>query len=247
MKYALITGASSGIGLELAKVFGYNGYTLIINGSDAKRLEDARDFLERVTLAEVHPIVIDLTEKGAARTLYEKTCEITENVDILINNAGFGLIGASDETDMDREEQMLMLSVINTTLITRLFYSDMKKKGTGIILNVASTGAFQPGPYTASYYASKSYLLNYSKAVHEEAKEHGVQISVLCPGSTSTGFFEKAGSKKPLFAMNPEKVAKTAYRQVLEGKEIIIPGIVNRAMIKFPEKLKVKAIKKVKK
>ena len=133
MKYALITGASSGIGLELAKVFGYNGYTLIINGSDAKRLEDARDFLERVTLAEVHPIVIDLTEKGAARTLHEKTCEITENVDILINNAGFGLIGASDKTDMDREEQMLMLSVINTTLITRLFYADMKKKGAGIV------------------------------------------------------------------------------------------------------------------
>lgn len=247
MKYALITGASTGIGFELAKVFGYNGYSLIIVSSNHKRLLEAKEYLERVCLADVHEIAMDLSEYKAAEELYEKTREITEKIDVLINNAGFGLIGPFDETDIEREEKMLSLNVITVTKLTRLFYGDMKKKNEGIILNVASTGAFQPGPYTASYYASKSYVLNYSKAIMEEARDTNVQISVLCPGSTDTAFFEKTGRKKPLIRMKPEKVAKITYRRLLDGKQIIIPGFANRTMLKLPARLKVKAISRIKK
>lgn len=246
MKYALITGASTGIGFELAKVFGYNGYTLITVSSNEERMNEATEYLERVCLADVHPIIADLSERGAAEEVYKKSLEITEDIDILINNAGMGVAGEFDETDIRIEEKMLIVNVVSLTMLTRLFFAGMKKKGGGIILNVASTGAFQPGPYTASYYASKSYVLNYSKAIMEEAEKYNVQVSVLCPGSTDTAFFDKAGARKPMLAMNPMKVAKTAYKEVLRGRRVIIPGVMNRAAIRLPEKMKMKAISKMK-
>lgn len=208
-KTVLITGATGGIGLAFTKLLAKKGYRLLLVSSSEKRLQHLKELLLRVkpNLA-VEIYAEDLAVQGAAGRLYDRIGKDGWQVDVLINNAGFGMVGAAHTLDMEKEEQMLQLLVVTPTQLCKCCLRDMYKRGSGKILNVASVGAFQPGPYTASYYASKSYLYQYSQAIRLEAKKQGVQVCTLCPGSTRTHFFEKTGAKTPIWAMSPERVAK---------------------------------------
>ena len=168
-------------------------------------------------------------------------------VDVLINNAGFGMVGAAHTLDMEKEEQMLQLLVVTPTQLCKCCLRDMYKRGSGKILNVASVGAFQPGPYTASYYASKSYLYQYSQAIRLEAKKQGVQVCTLCPGSTRTHFFEKTGAKTPIWAMSPERVAKEAWEGLNADKAVVVPGMINRLLRLVPAQIKAYGVALLKK
>ena len=246
MKYVLITGGSSGIGYEFAKIFAEKGYGICLAASKEEKLLQAKDKLQNQYRCEVYCYAIDLSKLGAADELYCKVKADGINIDILINNAGCGVIGATEEIPIAKEEQMMLLNMVTPVELTKKFLMDMYEKGRGRIWNVASTGAFQPGPYTATYYASKAFLLNYSRAVRFEAKKKGVSVCTLCPGTTDTGFFERAGSKVPKGAMSPEKVARYAYKKMIKNKSVTVPGLSYRLMRLCPVPIKITAVAWVK-
>lgn len=246
MEYVLITGATSGIGAELAKLFAQDGYGLVLVSSNQKRLEDIKGRIE-----ERHPVPVylfeqDLTQPGAAKNIKQQVQECKLDISVLVNNAGFGLAGPTDRIDLCQDEQLLMINVTNLVALCKLFLREMYEQGSGRILNVASTGAFMPGPYTSTYFASKAFVLSYTRAIRYEAREKGIQISTLCPGATKTGFFEREGLPVPANAMPAEKVAQAAFKGLKRNKEIIIPGLMNRLMQLFPLKLKMRHVAKLK-
>jgi short-subunit dehydrogenase len=238
MEYVLITGGTSGIGYELARCFANNCYKIIIAASDMTRLEDTKEKLEKEFAAPILIYQQDLTRLGAAVKLYEKIKNDKLKISILINNAGFGLVGETAEIDFQQDENMMILNMISLVELSKLFISDMYKQGHGKILNVASTGAFQPGPYTSTYFASKAFVLSYSRAIRYEAKRKGIQVCTLCPGATKTNFFNYEGTATPKNAMPPEIVAKYSYHYLMKNKDIMIPGLINNIMKLFPVKLK---------
>lgn len=246
MKYALITGASSGIGYELASCFAHKGVGLILISSNLTRLEAAKARILADSSIPVELFVTDLSQSSCAQEIYDFARSKNLQVHYLINNAGVGSIGPSQSIPFVADERMLTLNVIVPTLLCKLFVTDMYRRKEGHILNVSSTGAFQPGPYTASYFASKSYLLDYSRALRFEAKKHSVNVSTLCPGTTATSFFERAGVTLPRGAMSAKKVACIAYKQLHKKKAIIIPGMKNRLLLKVPEFIRIFVIAKVK-
>ncbi|GFZ33115.1 short-chain dehydrogenase [Clostridium zeae] len=247
MKYALITGGTSGIGFELAKNFIKDGYDVIITSSSSDRLEKAKQSLEKEFNVTVLTYVQDLGKIGAAKQLYHSIKEDNRDIEILVNNAGIGLVGPTDEIDLVQDENMIVLNVINLVELCKLYIADMYKRGKGKILNVASTGAFQPGPYTSTYFGSKAFVLSYGRAIRYEGKNKGVQVCTLCPGATKTEFFDREGVKVPKGAMTAEKVAKYAYKKFMENKEVIIPGILNKMLKLIPVKLRMITIAKIKK
>lgn len=246
MNYVLITGGTSGIGLELARNFARDGYGIIIVSSSSERLEKARKKLENEFNIDVLTYQEDLGKIGAAMGLYNKIKEDNINISVLVNNAGFGLVGSTDKIDFKRDESMLILNVISLVELCKLFISDMYKQGYGKILNVSSTGAFQPGPYTSTYFGSKAFVLSYSRAIRYEAKEKGVQVSTLCPGATKTNFFSQEGKETPKNAMTAEDVAKYAYKRFMKNKEITVSGLVNKIKNWFPVKFKMMIVAKMK-
>jgi len=247
MKYVLITGGTSGIGFELAKNFARDGYSIIIVSSSSERLEKARKKLEDQFEIRVLTYEQDMGKIGAAIQLYNRIKEDNLNISILVNNAGIGLVGSTDKIDLQHDESMLILNVINLVELCKLYIADMYKQGKGKILNVSSIGAFQPGPYSSTYFASKAFVLSYSRAIRFEAKEKGVQVCILCPGATKTNFFALEGTETPQSAMTAEAVAKYAYKRFMKNKEITVPGFVNRIKIWLPVKLKMMAVAKMKK
>ncbi len=247
MRTVLITGGSSGIGFALAEKFAADGYGIVLAASNEKRLSLAKEKLEKKFHAKVFTYVFNLAKQGAAERLYSAVKSDGIIIDVLINNAGIGTIGAAEEIPLKKDEELMVLNMMTPVVLTKLFLRDMYQRKDGKILNVCSTGAFQPGPYTASYYASKSFLLSYTKAVRYEAKRYGVSVCALCPGTTDTGFFKRADSKTPKGAMSPEQVADYAYRRFLKNKEVSIPGLSYRLMKLCPEKIKTAVIAIVKK
>jgi short-subunit dehydrogenase len=246
MNYVLVTGGTSGIGFELAKNFARDGYGVIIVSSSSERLEKAKQKLEEEFQIPIFIYEQDLGRIGAAIQLYNWIKEQNLNISILVNNAGIGLVGPTDKIDLQRDESMMILNVINVVELCKLYIADMYRDGNGKILNVASTGAFQPGPYTSTYFASKAFVLSYSRAIRYEAKKKGVQISTLCPGATKTNFFAQEGTETPQGAMTSEAVARAAYKGLMRNKEIIVPGLVHRLMKLFPVKLKMMVVAKIK-
>lgn len=246
MEFALITGATSGIGYELAGLFAQNGYGLVLVSSNKERLENTKKQLNASYHVPIHIYEQDLTKLGAAAELYQKIQKKELLISVLINNAGFGLVGFTDTIDLQNDEEMITINVINLVSLCKLFIADMYRHKQGKILNVSSTGAFQPGPYTSTYFASKAFVLSYSRAIRYEAKSKGIHISTLCPGATKTGFFRREGTKMPEHAMSPKTVARIAYKGLMKNKEIIVPGLHNRFLQLFPVKLKMISVAKMK-
>ena len=242
----LITGGSSGIGLELAKQFAADDYEIILAASNADRLLKAKKTIEDCYHVPVSTYVFDLEKFGMAEKLYEAVKADGHVIDVLVNNAGIGTIGATEQIPLVKDEALMMLNMVTPVVLTKLFLKDMYERKAGKILNVCSTGAYQPGPYTATYYASKSFLLSYTKAVRFEAKQHGVSVCALCPGTTDTGFFTRADSKTPKGAMSAEKVASYAYKHFMRDKAEIIPGVSFRLMKLCPVSVKTAVVAWVK-
>jgi uncharacterized protein len=230
---ALITGASTGIGFEMAKVFAALGYDLVVVARTEKHLKNLHKHMS--PLIAVTDIAMDLSQPKAPQALFAKTQKLKLQVDVLVNNAGFGSSGNFVELDRHRELQQVDLNVRALTELCHLYGAEMAKRKTGKILNVASTAAFQPGPWMSVYYATKAYVLHFSEGLAEELKPRGVQVSVLCPGATVTEFADTAGvSDSKLFSSKLKKpataeaVAIYGVNKFLKGKIVIVHGLLNR-------------------
>lgn len=224
---ALITGASSGIGRDIARELAKKGIPLILT---ARRLEPMEELKKELSVP-VEIITCDLSKKENVYSLYEKVKD--KHVEILVNNAGFGVFGRFCDTDTERETEMIATNITALHILMKLFLRDMKKRDYGYILNVASSAAFLPGPLFASYYASKAYVYRLTRAVSYELKKEGshVCVSTLCPGPVATEFDSVANVKFSIPALSSEYVAKYAVAKMLERKKVIVPGVVMKAGI----------------
>ncbi len=229
-KTALITGASSGIGMELAYVYARNGYDLILTARRKERLEKIRNDIKKQYAVSVTIIESDLSETDSAENLYKKTAG--NRVDVLINNAGVGVYGDFKNIDTEKEEKMLVLNILTLTKLTRLFAKDMIKFGDGNIVNIASTAAFQAVPRMASYAASKAYVLNFSEAIANELKKFNIKVTAICPGATKSEFADTAKMNKKIFKDAPtaKELAEYTYKAMKKGKVTAIHGIKNSIM-----------------
>jgi short-subunit dehydrogenase len=234
-KTALITGASSGIGLALAKIHASSGGNLVLVARNKSKLDELKIELEKQFKVSVHTIGKDLSRVNSAQEVYDETNNQNIQIDYLINNAGFGDFGIFVETDWTKELQMINLNIITLTLLSKLYLQDMVKRRSGKIMNVASTAAFQPGPTMAIYCASKSYVLSFTEALSNEVSDKGITITALCPGATETGFQSAASmDESKLFKdkklPTAEEVAKYGYSSMLNGKTVAIHGFMNYIM-----------------
>jgi len=226
-KVALITGASAGLGEEFARQLSAKGFRLVL----AARRKDRLDSLAK-ELGNARAVAIDLSKKGAPAKLLANVEAAGETVDLLINNAGFGLIGRFAKRDPERLREMIDLNVGALTDLCRAVAPAMIDRKSGSILNVASTAAFQPGPNMAVYFATKAYVLSFTEALHEELKPHGIQVSALCPGPTRTEFGEVAGfGGSGLFdrvAMEAPAVVKLGLNGLGRNRAVVVPGLLNK-------------------
>lgn len=231
---ALITGASSGIGAELARVFAREGHDLILVARSRDRLDALAREIRGAHAATVRVFPTDLSVPGAARALHERVAREGTLVDAIVNDAGFGMRGSFVELDPARQLEMIQVNVVALTELTRLFLPEMVRRGAGRVLNVASTAAFQPGPLMAVYCATKAYVLSFSEALAEEVKGSGVTVTCVAPGATETGFGEIAGvSATRLFragTMSSSAVAEAAYAATRKGIALVVPGCRNRLL-----------------
>ena len=231
---ALITGASSGIGLELARVFAAHGCSVILVARSAEALGELAAELRRAHKVDALAVPIDLADPAAPEELFRVLEEQGIGIDTLVNNAGFGTHGLFADSDLGAEMQMIQVNVAALVHLTRLFLPGMLMGGRGRILNVASTAAFQAGPYMAGYYASKAFVLSFSEAIAAELEGSGVTVTALCPGPTDTGFQKRAGVEAtPLFkanTMSSAEVARIGYAGMMKGKRIVITGFKNKVL-----------------
>jgi hypothetical protein len=216
---ALITGASSGIGRDMARYLSNLGYDLVI----AARRENLLEELKKDLKTNVEIEVVDVSVKENCLNLFERH----KDVDLVINNAGFGVFGEFTNTDLDKELSMIDTNIKAMHILTKLYAREMQKKDSGKILNVASIAGFMTGPLMATYYASKNYVVSLSSSINKELKKANskVRVSILCPGPVDTNFNNVAGVRFTVKSLSSEYVAKYAIDKTLKGKEIIIPGI----------------------
>ncbi len=235
-KTAVITGASSGIGLELARLFAAGGYDLILTARRAQRLQKLADDLSRMYTIMANVIPMDLSQPFAAEALWREINEIEPNVKVLINNAGVSDAGDFAEESPEIIERMIHLNVSTMTSLTRLVLPGMIERRRGRILNLASLAAFQPGgPRMAVYYASKSYVLSFSRALRRELRGTGVSVTALCPGATSTGFEEAAHAQDTWMfhwsrPMEARVVARAGYDGMRDRRGVVVPGWKNKLL-----------------
>jgi short-subunit dehydrogenase len=232
MATALITGASKGIGLELAKIHARSGHNLILAARSADRLITIKRELEGAFSIRVDVIAIDLSEPGAAHRLFELAGGKDLQVDFLINNAGFGTFGIFAEAEIGKTEEMMRLNMESLTTLTRLVLPGMLSRKSGRIMNIASTAAFQPGPLMAVYFASKAYVLRFSEALANEVQGSGLSITVYCPAATQTGFQTAAKMEDSRLVKNrkldsAENVAQDAHKAMMRGQTLAIYGRIN--------------------
>jgi short-subunit dehydrogenase len=254
MATALITGASNGIGLELAIVHASKGGDLVLVARNKSKLEELKSSLEKKYRVKVYIIEKDLSNTNAALDVYNEINEQKIQIDYLINNAGFGDFGMFVETDWNKELQMINLNITTLTQFTKLYLQDMIKRRSGKIMNVASTAAFQPGPTMAVYYATKAYVLSFSEAVDNEVRDKGISITTLCPGATESGFqaaaaMENSALVKGKKLPSSKEVAEYGYEAMMKGKTVAIHGTLNYLMansVRFtPRALVVKLVRKI--
>jgi uncharacterized protein len=234
-KTALITGASNGIGLELARVHAAKGGNLVLIARNKSKLDELKSELEKQYRVAVYTIGKDLSLPDAAQEVYVELKQQNICIDYLINNAGFGDFGMFVETDWNKELQMINLNITSLTQFTKLFLQDMVKRKSGKIMNVASTAAFQPGPTMAVYYATKAYVLSFSEAIKNEVEDKGISVTALCPGATESGFQAAAAMEESKLVKGKKlptskEVATYGYKSMMNGKAVAIHGLMNYLM-----------------
>lgn len=253
-KTALITGSSSGIGLELAKIHAAKGDNLVLVARSRSKLEALKQQLEQQNHIKVHVIEKDLSLTDSSQQIFDETREKNIQIDYLINNAGFGDFGLFFQTQWSKELQMINLNITALTHLCKLYIPEMMQQGGGKILNVASTAAFQPGPTMAIYYATKAYVLHFSEAIGNELIGTNITVTALCPGATESGFqkvaaMEESNLVKGKKLPSSKSVAEYGYRAMMKGKAVAIHGLMNYLMansVRFsPRAMVVKLARKI--
>ncbi|QSQ20342.1 SDR family oxidoreductase [Pyxidicoccus parkwayensis] len=249
-KVALITGASVGLGEQFAQLFAKDGHDVILVARGAERLEALAAKLEKEHGVKAHVLPADLVQPGAPERIFETVREKGLAVDFLVNNAGFGSTGPFLEQDLAREAEMVQVNCTALLKLTHLFARPMRERGSGRILNIASTAGFQPGPYMATYYATKAFVMSFSEALSYELKGTGVTVTCHCPGATRTEFAQRAGNDKsrlfqrPGVAQAPD-VAAHAYKSMMRGRVLTVHGALNAfaaAMVRFSPRPLIRSI-----
>ena len=244
MKRVLITGGSEGIGYAFASYYASCGWDIVLAARRMELLAEAKQKLESShdCHVEIHPI--DLSDKGSGEKLYEMVDG--KSLDVLINCAGFGIQRRAHLIPVETDECLVGVNVTALMTLSKLFIADHLPLKQGMIINVSSTGAFQPGPYIASYYASKSFVLSYSQALDAEVRTYGLRVYCLCPGPVDTAFYQKSGGKMSSLHMNADQVVSWCMKHL--GKRcVIVPSIANQLMRFLPQGLKVFILTKIKK
>ncbi len=235
-KIGLVTGAASGLGYEFSNLLAGDSYDLILIDINESQLLLAKQRIEEKYKIQVNTLTCDLRKPRIAQYVYEQVKE--KNIDVLINNAGFGLFGLFTDTDWEIEESMIYLHILTMTHLTKLILKDMISKREGRILNISSMAAFQPGPLMAVYFATKAYILSFSEALANEVRGTGVSVTALCPGQTKTNFENIAAinskstvSKIKYFTADPAKVALCGYKAMKAGRMTAVPGTMNKFIL----------------
>ena len=228
--FALITGATSGIGYELAKVFAVSGHNLVIVARHRKDLERVARQLETAYGIHVHAIAKNLFNPNSAFELYQELKSRGIKINILANNAGHGLYGEFSKADLRKELSIIQLNISSLVILTKLFLKDMVKKGEGKILNTSSLASKSPGPWQSVYHGSKAFVQSFTEAIREEVQDTGITITALLPGATDTDFFRKAGMKESKIVQDksklsdPADVAKAGYDGLMAGEDTVVAG-----------------------
>jgi len=231
-KTVLLTGASAGIGKELAFLFAERGYGLVLVARNREALEDVAADVKRRFGIESRVLAKDLSRPSAPAEISAELKNAGTDIAILVNNAGFGTFGDFKDADWASQEQMIQLNVASLVSLTHLFLPEMSRRKCGRILNVASTAAFQPGPLMAVYYATKAFVLSFSEAISSELRGTGITVTALCPGPTLTEFQGRAGIEhvrmiRSALVMDARSVAAAGLDGLLKGKRLVIPGLLN--------------------
>lgn len=232
---ALITGASSGIGYQLAKLFAQDGYNLVLVARNEDQLRKvAHEFTNQFGTQKITVIAKDLSKDGSPEEVYEETKRQGIEVNVLVNDAGFGEHGLFSETDLKKELAMIHLNVVSLTYLTKVYLQDMLVRKEGKILQLASVASYQPTPLLAVYAATKAYVLSFTEALINELKDTGVTMTALIPGATDTDFFRRAGAEDSHAAQgslsDPAEVAKEGYEALMKGDDKVVVGLKNKAM-----------------
>ena len=233
---ALVTGASGGIGLELARLCAKGGHDLILVARNRDKLDEIAKYLSGMYNIRVEVIAADLTDPEAPQAIMGKVEALGLGLDVLVNNAGFGDWGLFGRAELKRQLDMVQVNIVALTVLTRLALPRMVTQHKGRILNVASTAGFAPGPLMAVYYATKAYVVSFSEAIANELKGTGITVTALCPGPTRTGFAQEAGmAQSNLFSgpnvMDAAPVAAAGYSAMMRGRAVVIPGFGNKLLI----------------
>ncbi|HEX4229959.1 MAG TPA: SDR family oxidoreductase [Bryobacteraceae bacterium] len=236
MSIAIVTGASIGLGREFARLCANSGYDLVLIARSQAMLEELAIEIRQATGRKVRIVVKDLSIAEAPRQAVDELADDIDSTEVLINNAGFGLVGRFAELDEQEQMGMIQLNIVALTDLTRLLLPGMLARHKGKILNIASTAAFQPGPLMAVYFATKAYVVSFSEALHNELRGSGVTVTALCPGATRTEFDKRAGmGKTKLFSnaklMDARKVAEIGMRAMNSGKSLVVAGTLNALMV----------------
>lgn len=251
-KTALITGASSGIGLELARIFAFNKIDMVLVARSENKLNELAEDLSTRHQIKIKVITADLGNMNEVQHVYNVCKNENIQIDFLVNNAGFGDFGFFYESDWNKTEQMINVNIKALTKLCRLFIPGMVQRKSGKILNIASTAAFQPGPTMAVYYATKAYVLHFTEAIQNELQETGVTVTALCPGPTKSGFTETASLQESKLFKNRKlatsaQVANMGFNAMMAGKTVAIHGTMNAFMAMgyrfFPRKWIVKIVR----
>ncbi len=236
---ALVTGASSGIGYELAKILAREGHDVALVARSVDQLQKiATDLMDDFGVRAI-VVAADLSDPGTPDRIFDRLQEAEFRVDVLVNNAGFGTIGRFVRSDVGAQVDMVEVNISALTHLTRLYSEQMAERRQGRIMNVASTAAFQPGPFMAVYFATKAYVLSFSEALAEELRHSGVTVTALCPGPTVTGFQKRAGMERApiggrMVTGDAASVARVGYAGMMKGRRVVIPGLFNRVGTLLP-------------
>jgi len=236
IKYALITGATSGIGYELAKLFAKDGYSLVIVARYQEELDTASQALQTLGSPKVITVAKDLFNVQSAFDIYKQVKASGIHIDVLVNDAGQGIYGEFTETSIERELAIINLNIASLVILTKQFLIDMVARGEGKILNLASIAGKMPGPLQSVYHGTKAFVHSFTEAIREEVKDKGIVITSLLPGPTDTDFFNKAEMTQSKIVKegkldDPEKVAQDGYDALMSGKDMVISGFRNKAQV----------------